>query len=107
MGGGARHERNPAAAEPARDRVVVERRRSGGPPGGRPAITCHVDLRRSTVSLTAADVAEIMRLLEQSSFDALDLEMNGVKLSLRRGGGEAGTATKVVTPAAKTSVASD
>jgi acetyl-CoA carboxylase biotin carboxyl carrier protein len=39
------------------------------------------------VSLTAADVAEILRLLEQSSFDELDLEINGVKLSLRRGGG--------------------
>ena len=39
------------------------------------------------MSLTAADVAEILRLLEQSSFDELNLEMNGVKLSLRRGGG--------------------
>jgi acetyl-CoA carboxylase biotin carboxyl carrier protein len=37
------------------------------------------------VSLTAADVAEIMRLLEQSSFDELTLEMEGIKLSLRRG----------------------
>jgi acetyl-CoA carboxylase biotin carboxyl carrier protein len=37
------------------------------------------------VSLTAADVAEILRLLEQSSFDELNLEMNGMKLSLRRG----------------------
>jgi len=43
------------------------------------------------VSLTAADVAEILRLLEQSSFDELNLEMNGVKLSLRRGGGVAST----------------
>jgi acetyl-CoA carboxylase biotin carboxyl carrier protein len=39
------------------------------------------------VSLTAAEVAEILRLLEQSSFDELNLEMNGVKLSLRRGTG--------------------
>jgi acetyl-CoA carboxylase biotin carboxyl carrier protein len=38
------------------------------------------------VSLTAADVAEIMRLVEQSSFDELTLEMDGIKLSLRRGG---------------------
>jgi acetyl-CoA carboxylase biotin carboxyl carrier protein len=38
------------------------------------------------VSLTAADVAEIMRLLEQSSFDELTLEMDGIKLSLRRNG---------------------
>jgi len=37
------------------------------------------------VSLTAADVAEILRLLEQSSFDELNLEMNGMKLSLKRG----------------------
>ena len=37
------------------------------------------------MSLTAADVAEIMRLLEQSNFDELTLEMEGIKLSLRRG----------------------
>jgi len=39
------------------------------------------------VSLTAADVAEIMRLVESSSFQELNLEFNGMKLSLRRGGG--------------------
>jgi acetyl-CoA carboxylase biotin carboxyl carrier protein len=39
------------------------------------------------VSLTAADVAEIMRLVEQSTFDELMLEIDGVKLTLRRGGG--------------------
>jgi len=38
------------------------------------------------VSLTAADVAEIMRLVEGSSFDELSLELNGLKLHLRRGG---------------------
>jgi acetyl-CoA carboxylase biotin carboxyl carrier protein len=38
------------------------------------------------VSLTAADVAEIMRLVEQSGFDELTLEIDGMKLSLRRGG---------------------
>jgi acetyl-CoA carboxylase biotin carboxyl carrier protein len=38
------------------------------------------------VTLTAADVAEIMRLVEQSKFDQLDLEIDGVKLSLRRSG---------------------
>jgi acetyl-CoA carboxylase biotin carboxyl carrier protein len=37
------------------------------------------------VSLTAADVAEIMRLVEQSGFDELTLEIDGFKLSLRRG----------------------
>ena len=38
------------------------------------------------MSLTAADVAEIMRLVEESAFDELTLEMDGIKLSLRRGG---------------------
>ena len=37
------------------------------------------------MTLTAKDVAEIIRLLEESSFDSLSLEMNGVKLNLRRG----------------------
>jgi acetyl-CoA carboxylase biotin carboxyl carrier protein len=35
------------------------------------------------VSLTATDVAEILKALEASRFDSLDLEMNGVKLQLR------------------------
>jgi acetyl-CoA carboxylase biotin carboxyl carrier protein len=53
------------------------------------------------VSLTAADVAEIMRLLEQSSFDELTLEMEGIKLSLRRGApGAARTESVLVPPAA-------
>jgi acetyl-CoA carboxylase biotin carboxyl carrier protein len=39
------------------------------------------------VSLTAKDVAEITRLLEESDFDELYLELDGMKLSLRRGGG--------------------
>ena len=50
------------------------------------------------MSLTAADVAEIMRLLEQSSFDELTLEMEGIKLSLRRGAAAAPSA--VAAPAA-------
>src|SRR5271155_1716405 len=37
------------------------------------------------MSLTAADVAEIMRLVEQSGFDELELEMEGTKISFRRG----------------------
>jgi acetyl-CoA carboxylase biotin carboxyl carrier protein len=41
------------------------------------------------MSLTAKDVAEIMRLLEESSFDALELESGDLKLSLRRGSGGA------------------
>lgn len=36
------------------------------------------------MSLTAKDVAEIMRLLEESSFDTLSLEIDGMKLNLRR-----------------------
>jgi acetyl-CoA carboxylase biotin carboxyl carrier protein len=38
------------------------------------------------VTLTAKDVAEITRLLEESSFDELYLELDGVKLSLKRNG---------------------
>jgi len=37
------------------------------------------------VTLTAKDVAEITRLLEESSFDELYLELDGLKLSLKRG----------------------
>jgi acetyl-CoA carboxylase biotin carboxyl carrier protein len=37
------------------------------------------------VSLTAKDVAEITRLLEESAFDELCLELDGLKLTLRRG----------------------
>ena len=37
------------------------------------------------MSLTAADVAEIMRLLDESAFDELSLETDGFKLHLRRG----------------------
>ena len=36
------------------------------------------------MSLTAKDVAEIIRMLEESTFDSLSLEMNGIKLNLRR-----------------------
>jgi acetyl-CoA carboxylase biotin carboxyl carrier protein len=38
------------------------------------------------VTLTAKDVAEITRLLEESDFDELYLELDGMKLSLRRSG---------------------
>lgn len=37
------------------------------------------------MTLTAKDVAEIMRLIEESSFDSLSLEIDGVKLCLQRG----------------------
>jgi acetyl-CoA carboxylase biotin carboxyl carrier protein len=36
------------------------------------------------MTLTAKDVAEIMRLLEESSFDNLSLEIDGMKLNLQR-----------------------
>ncbi|HTR26719.1 MAG TPA: biotin/lipoyl-containing protein [Terriglobales bacterium] len=36
------------------------------------------------MSLTAKDVAEIMRLLEESTFDNLSLEIDGMKLNLQR-----------------------
>jgi acetyl-CoA carboxylase biotin carboxyl carrier protein len=42
------------------------------------------------MTLTAADVAEIMRVVETSKFDELSLEMNGVKLKLRRAGASGG-----------------
>jgi acetyl-CoA carboxylase biotin carboxyl carrier protein len=37
------------------------------------------------LTLTAKDVAEIVRILEESSFDSLSLEMDGIKLNLQRG----------------------
>jgi acetyl-CoA carboxylase biotin carboxyl carrier protein len=37
------------------------------------------------MSLTARDIAEITRLLEDSSFDELDIEINGLKIHLKRG----------------------
>ena len=36
------------------------------------------------MTLTAKDVAEILRILEESSFDQLSLEIDGVKLNLQR-----------------------
>lgn len=38
------------------------------------------------MSLTARDVAEIVRVLEESSFDSLELDINGMQLRLKRGG---------------------
>jgi acetyl-CoA carboxylase biotin carboxyl carrier protein len=38
------------------------------------------------MTLTARDIAEITRLLEDSSFDELDLEIDGLKIHLRRNG---------------------
>jgi acetyl-CoA carboxylase biotin carboxyl carrier protein len=50
------------------------------------------------VTLTAADVAEIMRVIEQSTFDELTLELDGVKLTLRRAGTPGGFVQNVTTP---------
>ena len=49
------------------------------------------------MTLTAADVAEIMRLVEQSKFDELSLEMDGIKLTLRRAGAAGGFVESVTT----------
>jgi len=38
------------------------------------------------VSLTSRDIAEITRLLEESSFDELELEIDGLRIHLRRSG---------------------
>jgi acetyl-CoA carboxylase biotin carboxyl carrier protein len=51
------------------------------------------------VTLTAADVAEIMRVVETSTFDELSLEMDGVKLTLRRAGAGAGLVQSVTAQA--------
>ncbi len=52
------------------------------------------------MTLTAADVAEIMRLVEQSKFDELSLEIAGVKLTLRRAGASGRIARSVTTESA-------
>ena len=49
------------------------------------------------MTLTAADVAEIMRVIETSTFDELNLEMDGVKLTLRRAGATGGFVQGVTT----------
>ncbi len=57
------------------------------------------------MNLTAADVAQIMRLVEQSGFDELTLEIDGTKISLRRGAAvETGAAVKSAPPSASTAV---
>lgn len=60
------------------------------------------------MTLTAKDVAEIMRLLEESNFDTLSLEINGIKLNLQRGSAarlspplESANPSALVTPATR------
>ena len=52
------------------------------------------------MALTAKDVAEITRLLEESSFDELYLELDGMKLTLRRGSAAAGPPPTALQPGA-------
>ena len=53
------------------------------------------------MSLTAEEVAELMRLVEQSGFDELTLEMDGIKLSLKRGAAPASSSAEPETPTAR------
>ena len=60
------------------------------------------------MTLTAKDVAEIMRLLEESHFESLSLEINGIKLNLQRGSAarvppapDSGSPTVTSTPATR------
>lgn len=57
------------------------------------------------MSLTAAEVAEILKLLESSSFDSLDLQIGEVKLQLRRGAGVAPVSAVPSAPVPATPVA--
>ena len=57
------------------------------------------------MSLTAADVAEIMKLIEESTFDELNLEIDGIKLTLRRGGGAESSSAPAVAAASAPPVA--
>ena len=73
------------AAEPAGNGLVFEGPCARRQTCGESTPPRHENLRRPPMTLTAKDVAEIMRLLEQSSFDNLSLEIDGVKLNLQRG----------------------
>jgi acetyl-CoA carboxylase biotin carboxyl carrier protein len=79
---------------------MVEQKRAGGygQASFRSAAACHDDFRRRKVTLTAADVAEIMRIVEQSKFDELNLDMDGVKLTLRRAGAAGGISRSITRP---------
>lgn len=58
------------------------------------------------MSLTARDIAEITRLLEDSSFDELDLEIDGLKIHLRRSGAPPVKSATTTAPVAAPSPAS-
>jgi acetyl-CoA carboxylase biotin carboxyl carrier protein len=57
------------------------------------------------VPLSAQDVAEITRLLEESEFDELHLEQDGLKLTLRRSGAPGSPRTASASQAASPSAA--
>ena len=59
------------------------------------------------MTLTAADVAEIMRLVEQSKFDELNLEIDGIKLTLRRAVASAKFVPSVTTQPGRLDAAAD
>src|ERR1700758_1735727 len=78
--------RHPATAEPPGDCVVGEGRIARRKAGAGPTHASLVRFREAPVPLTAKDVAEITRLLEQSDFLELRLEHEGFKLTLKRAG---------------------
>src|SRR3984957_13360848 len=100
MGGRALGRPDPIAAESAGDGVVDARSRPGCARRGQSARACHVDLRRPLVTLTSKDVAEITRLLEQSAFTELQLEIDGLKISLKRGAAGSADHSTLATPEA-------
>jgi len=57
------------------------------------------------VTLTAADVAEIMRIVATSKFDELSLDLDGVRLRLRRTGASGGFAQTTTEAQAATPIA--
>jgi acetyl-CoA carboxylase biotin carboxyl carrier protein len=56
------------------------------------------------VSLTAKDVEEIVKLLEQSQFDRLSLEIDGMKIELERGGAKSASTSSARTGVLRNSV---
>ena len=52
------------------------------------------------MTLSAAEVAEIMRIVEQSTFDELSLEIDGIQLTLRRTGASGAMTRGVASPSA-------
>src|SRR5690606_31655724 len=86
--GARRRRRGVPAAIAARDGVVGKGCRSAGQAArGQSAPPRDGHLRGQEVSLTAKDIAEIARLLDESHFSSLDLRVGDFKLRIRRDGG--------------------